>query len=34
VVADTQRLDPALLAQRQSDEEAQLDQLFIGEVRV
>jgi len=34
VVADAQRLDPALLAQRQPDEEAQLDQLRIGEVRV
>jgi hypothetical protein len=34
VVADAQCLDPALLAQRQPDEEAQLDQLRIGEVRV
>jgi hypothetical protein len=34
VVADAQRLDPALLPQRQADEEAQLYQLLIAEMRV
>ena len=34
VVADAQCLDPALLAQRQPDEEAQLDQLRVAEVFV
>lgn len=32
VVTDAQRLDPALLAKRQPDEEAELNKLFVGEV--
>ena len=34
VVADAERLDPALLAQGEADEEAQLHQLRLGEVLV
>src|SRR5262245_25299114 len=34
VVADAERLDPALLAQGERDEEAELDQLRIGEMAV
>jgi hypothetical protein len=31
-VADAERLDPALLAARQGDEEAELDQLSLAEM--
>jgi hypothetical protein len=34
IVANAQGLDPPLLAQRQPDEEAQLDQLGVGEMLV
>lgn len=34
VVADAKRLDPALLPERQPDEEAQFDELWVGEVLV
>jgi hypothetical protein len=33
-VADVERLDPALLSERQADEEAELGQLRLGEVAV
>jgi hypothetical protein len=34
IVADAKRLDPALLAEREADEEAELNELGIGEVLV
>lgn len=33
-MADAQRLDPALLTERQANEEAKLDELRVGEVLV